>query len=284
MQFRLALAQIAIEGGEKSWNLKRAVQAISAAASGGAQVVLLPEALPFGWTHSAAKRQADPLPEGESFGVLSDAARNNQVFVCAGLIEKAGEHLYNAAVFIGLTGELILHHRKIYELDIAHHLYSLGEKLNVAATPLGCFGLMICADAFAPGQVLSRSLALMGADIILSPCAWAVPATHDNTREPYGKLWLENYCPVAREYQIWIAGCSNVGWITDGPWKGRKCVGNSLVVDANGEPVLWGPYGEKAEEIIYVDVVLRKRPAQGTGWEKTWNGPDLLKRKQLRSD
>ncbi len=137
--------------------------------------------------------------------------------------------MFNAAVLIDPCGEVILHHRKINELAFARALYAIGDRLGVADTQFGKLGVMICADGFAPGQVISRSLALMGARLILSPCAWAVPADHDNTREPYGQLWLDNYGPVARECGVWIAGCSNVGPITAGEWAGRKCIGNSLV-------------------------------------------------------
>jgi len=70
------------------------------------------------------------------------------------------------------------------ELEIAHDYYEQGDGLGVVETVLGTFGVMICADAFAREQVVSRTLGLMGADIILSPCAWAVPAEHDNAREP----------------------------------------------------------------------------------------------------
>ena len=94
----------------------------------------------------------------------------------------------------------------------------------------------------------------MGADLILSPCAWAVPADHDNRKEPYGQLWRDNYGPVARDFRLWIAGASNVGWITAGPWQGRKCIGCSLVVDPSGKPVLEGPYGPDAETILNVDI------------------------------
>lgn len=97
-----------------------------------------------------------------------------------------------------------------------------------------------------------------------------MPADHDNQREPYGALWLENYAPVARDFQLRIAGASNIGWITGGPWQGRKCIGCSLVLGPSGEPVLRGPYGEEAEAILYVDVVLQPRPAQGDGWTNYW--------------
>jgi predicted amidohydrolase len=182
------------------------------------------------------------------------AARRHGVHVCLGLIERAGELRFNSAVFIDPSGQVLLHHRKLNELAIAHDLYACGDRLGVAHTSLGTIGLMICADAFAAGQVVSRTLALMGASVILSPCAWAVPADHDNYRQPYGQIWQDNYRPVAREFRTWIAGCSNVGPIIDGPWRGRNCIGCSLVIGPEGETVLRGPYGENAETILYVDI------------------------------
>jgi len=165
---------------------------------------------------------------------------------------------------------VILHHRKLNELVIGHPFYAQGDRLSVANTPLGTLGVMICADAFARGQIVSRVLGLMGAQIILSPCAWAVPADHDNRKEPYGQFWLDNYCPVARDFKLWIAGVSNVGWLTEGPWKGRKCIGSSLVVGPEGRPVLIGPHGPDAETVLYAELELERRPARGEGWERRW--------------
>jgi predicted amidohydrolase len=198
------------------------------------------------------------------------AAQTHRVYLCAGLVERAGDRLFNAAVLVSPDGNILLHHRKLNELDIAHDLYAQGDRLAVAHTPLGTFGVMICADAFARGQVVSRTLGLMGADVILSPCAWAVPADHDNTLQPYGRLWLDNYGPVARDFRLWIAGVSNVGRVSDGAWKGHRCIGCSLVIGPEGEQVVRGPYGECAETLLYVDVSLEPRPARGDAWEKLW--------------
>lgn len=267
---KLALIQMRVEGGAAHDNLVRATRHIAAARAHGAEVVLLPETLNLGWTHRSAHTSAEPIPDGQSCLELRSAARRHGVYVCAGLVERAGEQLFNAAVLIDPHGRVLLHHRKLNELDIAHHVYAQGDRLAVAHTPLGTFGLMICADAFARGQVVSRTLGLMGADVILSPCAWAVPAEHDNIREPYGQLWLDNYGAVARDFRLWIAGCSNVGWIADGPWQGCKCIGCSLVIDPRGEPALRGPYGPEAETILFVDIPPAPRPARGDTWEKLW--------------
>lgn len=266
--FKLALAQMRVEGGAKEANLLRAERYIADAAAAGARVVLLPEALNVGWMHTSARTGADVIPDGEACRRLRQAARRHRIYVCAGLIERTADQLFNAAVLIGPTGEILLHHRKLNELDLAHDLYAQGDRLGVASTPLGTFGLMICADGFAPSQMVSRTLGLMGADVILSPCAWAVPAEHDNTREPYGQLWLDNYCPVARDFRLWIAGCSNVGMIDEGPWRGRPCIGASYVIDHTGAIAVQGPYGVDAETILLVDVSSEPRPARGDQWAK----------------
>jgi predicted amidohydrolase len=268
---KLALIQMLVEGGKKEMNLRRAVERIGAAAANGAQVIVLPEVMNVGWTHSSARTEADEIPAGFSCDILREAASENKVYVCSGLVERARDRVFNSAILIDPSGEIILHHRKLNELEIGHESYAQGDRLGVAQTPLGTFGVMICADAFAHRQVVSRTLGLMGADIILSPCAWAVPADHDNQKEPYGKLWFDNYCPVARDFRMWIVGVSNVGWLTDGPWRGRKCIGCSLVVGPDGQPVLTGPYGVDAETVLYANVEVEPRPARGDAWERLWS-------------
>jgi predicted amidohydrolase len=263
---RIALAQMYVAPGDPPANISRAGTMIARAAAGAAQVIILPEAMDCGWTHPSARALASPVPGGDTFNALADAARKHHVYVCSGLTERDGDRLYNAAVLIGPDGRLLLHHRKLNELDIAHNLYTQGDRLGVARTPLATFGLMVCADGFATGHVVSRSLGLMGADVILSPSAWAVSAAHDNVKTPYGRLWCDCYAPVAKEFGLWVAGVSNVGPITAGPWAGRKCIGNSLVVGPDGREALEGPYGEEAEAVLFVDVTPHARAARGSAW------------------
>jgi predicted amidohydrolase len=268
--FKLALLQMLVEGGAKAANLQRAGTLIKQAAGQGAQVVLLPETMDLGWTHPSARDHAEGIPDGTSCLALRQAAKENKVYVCAGLVERDGERVYNAAVLIDPRGEILAVYRKLNELGIGHGCYAQGDRLAVVPTPLGTFGVMICSDGYARDNVITQSLGYMGADVILSPCAWAVPSTHDNQAVPFGEVWRRAYKPRAREFQMWIAAVSNVGWITDGPWKGRKCVGCSMVVNPEGREVLMGPYGVDAETILYVDVKPADRPARGCRWRVHW--------------
>jgi predicted amidohydrolase len=272
MTAKVALIQMLVKPGAKEENLSRALRFVGEAADKGADIVLLPEALTLGWTDPSARSQADEIPGSKTYQCFAEAASAHRIHLCAGIIERAGERIFNSAFFIDDKGTLLLHHRKINELEIAHDLYGLGNVIQVASTRFGKIGLMICADGFACGQVISRSLGYLGAQLIVSPCAWAVPADHDQARNPYGKIWLDNYTPVARDFSLWIAAVSNVGPIQSGPWKGLKCIGNSLLIDPLGQIKVKGPYGENAETIIYAEIDLASPPARGEGWRRIWSG------------
>ena len=277
MRYRVGMAQMLVEGGRPEANLGRAVEAVRAAAADGCRLVVLPECLDLGWTDPSARALARPIP-GPHTETLARAAAGCGVYVTAGLVERFGDRLYNAAVLIGPRGRLVLHHRKINELDIALDLYSVGDRLGVAETELGTLGLAVCADNFGTSLAVGHVLARMGAQVILSPSAWAVDADHDNAADPYGKLWLDSYTELARLYDVTVVGVSNVGPMTGGPWAGRKCIGCSLAVGPGGAVLARGPYGERAEAVVCVDVGPQPPVARGTGYaaslaDRGYRGP-----------
>lgn len=253
MSIPLAMAQILVEGGQPQANLRRATERIGQAAERGCGIVVLPECLDLGWTHGCARSMAQPIP-GPHSDRLAEAARRHRIYIVAGLVEGAADRLYNAAVLIDPRGEIRLHHRKINELDIARDLYARGERLAVAETDLGVIGISICADNFAESLCIGHTLGRMGARLLLSPCAWAVKADHDNAREPYGDFWRRPYRELATTHGMTVVGVSNVGPMTDGPWKGRQCIGCSLAIGPDGEDLAQGPYGQDADEMIVIQI------------------------------
>jgi predicted amidohydrolase len=260
---KLAMGQMLVEGGQLRANLARAVRMIHEAAAGGSQIVVLPECLDLGWTHSSAQELAEPVP-GPISDELGRAAAAAGIYVVAGLTERRQDRLFNAAVLIAPDGQILVKHRKINVLDIAQDLYATGDRLAVARTPLGTIGVNICADNFPDSLCLGHALARMGAQMLLSPCAWAVEADHDQSAQPYGQLWRDSYTTLARLYDMPVVGVSNVGWLAEGPWKGRKCIGCSLAVGSRGQILAQGPYGKAAETLIAVDFQLAPRTATGT--------------------
>ncbi len=263
MRFKLGMAQILVEGGSPEENLKRARDAIREAASSGCKIVVLPECLDLGWTHPSAYQLAKPIP-GAYSEVLAEEARNSSIYVAAGLTERAGDRIHNAAILIDPDGKIILKHRKINVLGIAQDLYSIGDRLGVVETPLGTIGITICADNFPDSLAFAHSLARMGCNLLLSPSAWAVDANHDNEKEPYGGTWKKSYRALSGLFDLTTVGVSCVGWMTGGAWKGRKCIGSSLAVGPGGEIIAEGPYGVDAEGLIVVEVEPRRFEGRGT--------------------
>jgi predicted amidohydrolase len=180
------------------------------------------------------------------------------------LVERCGNRIYNSAILVSPEGRILAKHRKINELSIAHGLYSIGSSLSVVETPLANIGIAICADNFPNSSVFGHSLARMGCNLLLSPSAWAVDADYDNEKKPYGETWKRSYCLLGKLYDLTTVGVSNVGWMTAGPWKGRKCIGCSLAVGPGGKILAQGPFGEDAEELIVVDIKPEGPVAKGT--------------------
>ncbi|NND32545.1 MAG: carbon-nitrogen hydrolase family protein [Saprospiraceae bacterium] len=265
--YRLAMVQMLVEPGNLDGNLTRAAQRIGEAASAGAKIAVLPEVMDLGWTHPSAKNMSFTIPQGKTCQTLMAIARRHAIYICAGIVEKEGANIYNAAILIDPGGEVLLKHRKVNELEIAHEIYQQGTSLNVISTDLGTIGLQICADALARKNTLSFSLGYMGADIILSPCAWAVPPDFDQNVAPYGDLWRDVYIEVSSHFDLWIIGVSNVGPISAGAWQGWNCIGNSLAFSPGGHQKHQAPFGSSADTIEYIDVLLQQRPARGTQWD-----------------
>src|SRR4051794_35779470 len=97
--YRVGMAQTLVEGGRPEANLTRAADAVRDAAAAGCRLVVLPECLDLGWTDPSARELAQPIP-GPHADALAGAARDNRVYVAAGLVERAGGRRYNAAVLL----------------------------------------------------------------------------------------------------------------------------------------------------------------------------------------
>jgi predicted amidohydrolase len=245
MKMKVASAQILVIGGDVVGNLARAVDAISDASKMGAQIVLLPECSNFGWADPSAITEATQISVDPFIAGIKKSAISNAVYVTIGFVERDGSNLYNSAVIISPFGEIILRHRKINELDFAREIYATGDQISSVDTPLGKLGLMICADALSEEDRIVARLVEAGAEVILSPSAWAVPPDFDNSLTPYGPLWVDAYSSGLGDAKTWIIATSNVGVMRSGPWAGFKCIGNSMAIGAD-RTVQVSPFGESA--------------------------------------
>jgi predicted amidohydrolase len=62
---------------------------------------------------------SEPIPDGETTRALSQAAKENQVYLIGGSIpEREGAALYNTCAIFDPNGTLIAKHRKVHLFDI----------------------------------------------------------------------------------------------------------------------------------------------------------------------
>jgi len=259
---RIGMGQLLVEGGEPERNLSRAHQQIVEAAQKKCNIIVLPECLDLAWTHPSAKAEAQAIP-GPYSDRLCQYAKENNIFACAGLTEKYHDRVYNCAIFIDPSGEILLKYRKINLLVVEQEFYCVGNSLSVVETPFGIIGVNICADNYQDGLPIGHALARMGSQIILSPSSWTVSYALTEKEDPYGEKWIKPYSILAQLYDLVIVGTTSVGVIVGGPYEGKKMVGCSLAVGRKGI-IARGRYNEFAGELIIAEFDVPERKEKGT--------------------
>jgi predicted amidohydrolase len=263
VKIRLTLGQLLVEGGEPQRNLDRAERLVARAAKAGSDVIVLPETLDFGWTHPSALEEALPVP-GPYSDALCRMARENSIYVCAGLTEKTPAGNFNTGLLINRNGGLICTHRKINLLAVELPFYRVGGALSVVDTDFGVLGLNVCADNYIDGLAIGHTLGRMGARVILSPSSWTTDFSLDEGQDPYADKWLGPFFILAKCYDLYVVSCTSVGYIVGGPYEGKKMIGRSLVVGPDGVRCS-GPLNEFASDNVECEIDILPAPAVGTG-------------------
>ncbi|MFA6078140.1 MAG: carbon-nitrogen hydrolase family protein [Candidatus Omnitrophota bacterium] len=257
------MGQLLVEGGEPDRNLMRAEEMIKEAAAKKCDIVLLPETLDLAWTHPSAKTEAQPIP-GPYSDKLCRNARGSGIYVCAGLTEKTKDRVYNTAIFIDPSGNIILKYHKINLLAVEQPFYAVGNVLSVTETPFGIIGVNICADNYFDSLDIGHTLARMGSQIILSPSSWTVDYSVVEGNDPYGAKWFKPFSTLASLHDLIVISATSVGYIVGGPYEGKKMVGCSLAVGREGV-IAKGSHNEFAGELITTFIDIPERREKGTG-------------------
>jgi predicted amidohydrolase len=261
-RIKIGMGQLLVEGGEPDRNLKRAEDMIKEAAKKRCDIALLPETLDLAWTHPSAKTEAQPIP-GPYSEKLCHNARDHNIYVCAGLTEKAKDRVYNTAIFIDPSGEIVLKYHKINLLMVEQDFYAVGNKLSVVETPFGIIGVNICADNYIDALDIGHTLARMGSQVILSPSSWTVDYSITEGRDPYGEKWFKPFFTLASMHDLVIISATSVGYIVGGPYSGKKMVGCSMAVGREGT-IAKGAHNELAGELVVTFVDVPERKEKGT--------------------
>jgi formamidase len=106
-------------------------------------------------------------------GVLTDhlcgiAQRTGKWIIPGSMYEFAGGKIYNTAIAISPSGEIVARYRKMFPWLPYESETTPGNEFCVFdVTDIGRFGLCICYDSWFPE--VARTLAWMGAEVILHP-------------------------------------------------------------------------------------------------------------------
>jgi len=214
-RMRVAVAQIEPRLGEKERNLELVLALLDDAGRDGAELVVFPECAVSGYMFESAD-EATPFAEeipGPATETVTAACRRLGVHCVFGLLERAGDALYNAAQLVGpdgLVGSYRKSHLPFLGVD---RFVRPGDEATVFETPLGRIAIEICYDLRFPE--LTRSLALQGAELVAHPTNWPLAARtnadfYTRTRAAENRIYLLTANRVGRERWAEFCGWSQV--------------------------------------------------------------------------
>ena len=140
---------------------------IAKAAEQKADLVVLPETLTFYGTGLTMAECAEPIP-GPSTEYFGKLARQYDLYIVAGLVERYRHLIYNVGVLIGPEGNVVGKYRKVClpRAEIEAGIQP-GDEYPVFDTRFGKVGIMVCYDGFFPEP--ARELSANGAEVIAFP-------------------------------------------------------------------------------------------------------------------
>ncbi len=270
---RVAIIQAASALFDRGASLHKAETLIQEAGSGGAQLLLFPEAFipcyPRGLTFGM--KVGSRSPEGRALwqrywqnsveipssttDALGEAAAAAGVHVAIGVTERdssyGGGTLYCTLLYLGPDGQVLGKHRKLKPTGAERLIWGEGDgsTLTTLDTELGTIGGLICWENYMP--LARAAMYAKGVEIYLAPTA--------DARD----TWQATLRHIACEGRCFVLGCNQFltkdMYPDDLPLRRELreqaeviCRGGSAVVSPFGQ-VLAGPlYGE--EGILYADL------------------------------
>ncbi|MFD2757798.1 carbon-nitrogen hydrolase family protein [Gulosibacter faecalis] len=164
--FKVAAVQAAPVFLDLEATIDKAIEYIADAAAAGASLVAFPEVwfpgypwyawldVPAVWMQKYAQRYFENsleygTPQADR---LSQAARDHNIMVSAGISERSGGSLYISQWLIGADGRTLTQRRKLKPTHVERVIYGEGDgsDLVVAETELGRVGGLCCWEHFQP--------------------------------------------------------------------------------------------------------------------------------------
>lgn len=248
---RAAVVQAAPVAFDRESTLEKVRTLTAEAASQGAQIVVFPEAFvsayPRGLTFGAVV--GDRTPEGReqyrcywesavdvpgpAVDVLADIARNHQVYLVIGVIERDGGTLYCTVLFFSADGRYLGKHRKLMPTASERLVWGFGDgsTLPVFETPLGRLGAVICWENYMP--LLRMAMYAKGIQLYCAPTA--------DGRDS----WIATMQHIALEGRCFVLSCNQFARRRDYPQDYTTSFGNDPgTILSRGGSCIVNPLGQ----------------------------------------
>ena len=255
------------------------------AASSGAQLLVLPEALlggypkglTFGATvgnrtdegreHYLRYSQAAIRCPGPETDTLATWAKQLNLHVVIGIVERDAGTLYCTSLLFSPRQGLLSKHRKIMPTGSERLIWGLGDgsTMQVAETSIGRIGMAICWENYMP--LYRQHLYNQGVQI------WCAPTV--DTRE----IWQTSMRHIAYEGRCFVLSACQVltktNWQEDLREVGGEIDGGSLIASPKGE-IVAGP--ARGESLLFADLDLNdiQRGKFDLDVAGHYNRPDLF--------
>lgn len=256
-------------------NIGKAGELAKKAADEGAKIILLSEL--FERKYFCQERRYDyyelalPILENPAVIYFQKFCKENRVVMPVSVFVKDENVFYNSVAMIDADGKIIGIYRKTHIPD--DHYYQ--EKFyftpgntgfKVFETAYGNVGVGICWDQWFPET--ARSLALMGADIILYPTAIGSEPILEVDSSGHWMRTMQghsaaNIVPVVAANRIGqesVEPCEDNG----GQKSSLTFYGNSFMTDETGEIIAHA--GKDKEEIIYAEYDFEENKKLRASW------------------
>jgi N-carbamoylputrescine amidase len=267
-----AAIQMPCEHLNVSANLQRADLELRAAYEAGAELAVLPELFNTGYSLCPDYAPYSETLDGPTVAYLRGRARQWQIAIAAGFVEREGRHIYDSLVFCTPDGELHAY-RKRHLVFWERFRFRPGRSPLVVATRYGTFGFAICAD------MIYRKVwddYRDRIDVAIVSAAWPDFADRDSGRGHWllggiGPLSSSIPARVARDLGIPVVFANQCGETrTTIPVLGTQIrdhfAGQSSICDGrHGEPALAG-----REPAVLVASITLHRQRGMKAWHSTY--------------
>lgn len=238
-EISVSIIQMQVQLENKGGNLAHAKDLIETACLSRPDIILLPEAFNVGFFPQEPINFADDMRQGESWGLLSNLAKEHQVNIVGGSVVRLSPdgRVVNTMYIFDRQGREIASYDKIHLFSYSgeNEVFTPGQKPCLFKLEGLTMGGIICYDI--RFTELVRGLALLGAKVLFVPAQWPHP------RSEHWRILVRARAIENQQFVVAANAC--------GPMGGVVNCGYSAIVDPWGQVL-----AEAGEEEIILNVNL----------------------------